>query len=228
MAQVEHEAAGGGKLSVLIATSDLKPGAVLAEAQLGVREVPQAYVSSRNIYSRDAKRIAGIRLSTQVKANEPILWSDVAALGSDARDLASSVQDGRRAFQLSGQSTFDGLLRPGDRVDLLFMQAEGGKTRILLQDLLVLAVGGSLDGSKSVHSGAVVVSVDIREAQMLAAAERAGALRIILRNSNDVANVERIPEVTRDEILGITHREEKNWAPGAPTVEKKKEIERVR
>jgi pilus assembly protein CpaB len=226
MSQVEHEAAGGGKMSVLIATSDLKPGSVLTEAALGVREIPQAYVGTRNISAKDAKRIVGIRLSTQLKANEPILWSDVAALGTDARDLSSSIQDGRRAYSMQGQPTFDGLLRPGDRVDLMFFQAEGGKTRILLQDVLVLAIGGNIDGNKGVRGGGgVVLSVDIREAQIIATAERSGNIRLILRNPNDVQSLEKIPEMTRDEVLGIEKKEERPSAP-APS-EKRKEIERV-
>lgn len=227
MAQVEHEAAGGGKIPVLIATADLKPGSVLTEAQLGVREIPQAYVGGRNINSRDAKRIVGIRLSTQIKANEPILWSDVAALGSDARDLSSSIQDGRRAYSLTGQPTFDGLLRPGDRVDLMFIQSDGARARILLQDVLVLAIGGQMDGSKGMRAGSgVTISVDTREAQLIATAERAGTLRLILRNPNDVQNVEKVPEVVREDVLGVPKREEKPVAAPAAS-EKKKEIERV-
>jgi Flp pilus assembly protein CpaB len=230
MARVEHEAAGGGKMAVLIATSDLKPGSVLAESHLGVREIPQAYVGSRNISAKDAKRIVGIRLSTQIKANEPVLWSDVAALGSDARDLSSSVQDGRRAYSMSGQPTFDGLLRPGDRVDLLFFQTEIGKSRVLLQDVLVLAIGGQMEGNKGGRSGGgVVVSVDLREAQILGTAERAGTLRLVLRNPNDVQNVEKLPETSLDEVLGVVKREEKSGnASAAPAASaKKKEIERV-
>jgi pilus assembly protein CpaB len=228
MAQVEHEAAGGGKMAVLIATSDLKPGSVLTEGHLGVREIPQAYVGSRNISAKEAKRIVGIRLSTQIKANEPILWSDVAALGTDARDLSSSVQDGHRAFAMSGQTTFDGLLRPGDRVDLLFFQSESGKTRVLLQDVLVLAIGGQLDATRASRSGngGVVISVDLREAQIVGTAERAGIIRLVLRNPNDVQNVEKLPETSRDEILGVVKAEEKTGAAPAAS-DKKKEIERV-
>jgi pilus assembly protein CpaB len=226
MSQVEHEAAGGGKMAVLIATSDLKPGSVLTEAHLGVREIPQAYVGSRNISAKEAKRIVGIRLSTQIKANEPILWSDVAALGSDAHDLSSSVQDGHRAYSMSGQTTFDGLLRPGDRVDLLFFQNESGKTRVLLQDVLVLAIGGQMEGTKASRTGGgVVISVDLREAQIVGTAERAGMIRLVLRNPNDVQNVEKLPETSRDEVLGIVKPEEKTGT--APAASQKKEIERV-
>src|SRR5688572_32721057 len=47
--------------------------------------LPQAYVGERNIYARDSKKVVGIRVSTQIKANEPLLWSDLATLSQDRK-----------------------------------------------------------------------------------------------------------------------------------------------
>ena len=111
LTRLEAEATGGRRVPVLIAAKDLKPGMVLTEGVLGIRPIPQAYVGRRNISAQDAKKVVGIRVSSQIEANEPVLWSDIATLSQPGRDLSSAVQDGKRALSISQTNTFDGLLR---------------------------------------------------------------------------------------------------------------------
>ncbi len=206
--RLEHEATGGARIPVLIAAKDLKPGSILREALVGVRPVPQAYVGERNIYARDSKKVMGIRVSTQIKANEPLLWSDLATLAQPGRDLSSAVADGKRAVSLSAQtSTFDGLLRPGDRVDILFTPGSGDETSMLLQNILVLAVGGHLgeeeEGGVRISFGrkAVTLSVSIEESQLITQAERQGTLKLVLRNPEDIELLEGVGKTVRGDIV---------------------------
>jgi pilus assembly protein CpaB len=205
--RLEHELSGGPKIAVLTAAVDLAPGSVLEQTQLGVRPIPQAYVGERNILERDAHQVVGVRLSTSVRASEPILWSDVATLAAPGRDLSSSVQEGKRAIALSGNAvTFDGLLRPGDRVDLLFTRAGGDETSTLLQNLLVLAVGGRLEASddrtpgRSLR-GSVSLSVSSEEGQLITQAEQQGNLTLVLRNPDDIAIVMGLPKTERADLI---------------------------
>ncbi|HKO89789.1 MAG TPA: Flp pilus assembly protein CpaB [Polyangiaceae bacterium] len=223
LSRLEHEATGGSRIPVLIAAKDLKPGMVLTEAVLGVRPIPQAYVGERNIYARDAKKIVGIRVSTQIKANEPVLWSDIATLNQPGRDLSSAVQEGKRALALGGQtSTFDGLLRPGDRVDILFTPTAADNTSMLLQNILVLSVGGQMtqdEGAKAARMGrrSVTLSVSIEEGQVITQAERQGSLKLVLRNPDDIELLDGVARATRGDIVQQAGElQQKAIAPAKP------------
>ncbi len=227
LAHVEDEAAGGAPMSVLIATHDLAPGDLLTEADLGQRSIPQAFVGARHIRAEAVKRVVGVRLNTRIDANEPILWSDVAALGRSGRDLSSTVQEGKRAFPLRSAGTFDGLLRPGDRVDVLFTDGETTSTRTLLQDILVLAVGGQMDAKVSTRAaGQVVVSVDPQQSQRLATAEQYGRLLLVVRNAADIKVLDELPEATQRDVMGTPPEEPRTVSRGSEKADKR-EIERV-
>lgn len=207
--RLEEEVAGGPPVSVLVATRDLKPGSVLSDAVLAIRPIPRAYVGQRNVLASDLQQVLGVRVSTLVTANEPLLWSDVATLIAPGRDLSSAVQEGRRALSLSGNNlTFDGLLRPGDRVDVLFTRAGGEATTTLLQNLLVLAVGGRLfaeDGARTTRTTreSVTVGVSSEQGLLLVQAEQQGSLALVLRNPDDIAIIDALPEARRrDVVLG--------------------------
>jgi pilus assembly protein CpaB len=207
LVRLEHEIGGGPPLGVLTAASDLRAGSVLQLDKLATRPIPQAYVGQRNILERDAHQVVGVRLGASVPANEPILWSDVATLAAPGRDLSSSIQDGKRAITISGNDvTFDGLLRPGDRVDLLFTRAAGDETATLLQNLLVLAVGGRLDASEERTAGralrgSVSLAVSSEQGQLITQAEQQGSLTLVLRNPDDIAIVEGLPKTERSHLV---------------------------
>jgi pilus assembly protein CpaB len=123
--------------------------------------------------------------------------------------LASLVQSGLRAVEIdSSVSDFDGLMRPGDRVDLLFTSGDnsGGKksTVTLLQNLLVLSIGGSMEreaGSKRRGGGrGVTISSTLAQAQIITQAKTKGLLSLTLRNPDDVKVVDGLPETTDKEI----------------------------
>jgi pilus assembly protein CpaB len=226
--RLELEIGGGPPLGVLTAASDLRAGSVLQADKLATRPIPQAYVGQRNILERDAHQVVGVRLGASVAANEPILWSDVATLAAPGRDLSSSIQEGKRAIAISGNDvTFDGLLRPGDRVDLLFTRAAGDQTSTLLQNLLVLAVGGRLDASEERTAGrslrgSVSLAVSSEQGQLITQAEQQGSLSLVLRNPDDIAIVEGLPRTERTDLI-----------PRAPLtstlpIDPRKEIEHVR
>ena len=226
LSRLEHEATGGSRIPVLIASRDLKPGMILTEGVLGVRAIPQAYVGERNIYSRDAKNVFGIRVSTQIKANEPVLWSDIATLNRPGRDLSSAVQEGKRAISLGGQtSTFDGLLRPGDRVDILFTPTVAENTSMLLQNILVLSVGGQMSQEEGTASRggrrSVTVSVSIEEGQIITQAERQGSLKLVLRNPDDIELLDGVAKATRGDIVQQAGEiQQKATAPSKPAATK--------
>jgi pilus assembly protein CpaB len=221
----EHETSGGQRVPVLIAIEDVRFGDVLDRDKVALRELPAAYLEERHIRAADARQVMGIRVSRSIRANESILWSDLAVTSEDVRTLADMVKPGMRALSVPASlaSTFGGLLRPGDRVDALLTTAEREAaervTVPLLQNVLVLAVGANvgadigMDESTDDQPGwraratSVSVAVTIQQAELLTLAQDQGTLSLILRNPDDVGVVDGVPEATRDDLLVQSRRQ---------------------
>jgi pilus assembly protein CpaB len=208
--RLEAEVSGGPRVSVLVAAEDVPVGAVLNEGQLALRDLPQAYVEARHVRASEAKKIIGTRTLSGLKANESILWTDLAKYNDNARALSGLVQNGMRAVPLEVRSAdFDGLLRPGDRIDVLFTSAEksdDAATSTLLQNLLVLSVGGTTQrvdepATRLATRGSVTVSATLEQAQVLTQAQLRGRLSVTLRNSDDITLAEGLPETTAKDLV---------------------------
>jgi Flp pilus assembly protein CpaB len=224
--RLEAEVSGGPKISVLVAAEDVPIGVVLTEKALAVHDVPQAYIEARHVRSTDVKKIIGVRVASGLKANEAVLWSDLTKFGEHARVLSGLIQNGLRAVAIDGRTLdFDGLLRPGDRVDVLFSNSnkeEGtSSTSTILQNLLVLSVGGSIGhseetpGPTSARGTSVTLSATVEQAQLLTQAQQQGRLTLSLRNSDDIAVVEGVPETYAKDLQAAKDRLDWHSARGA-------------
>lgn len=187
--RLQAEARGGGPESVLIARKDLAPGTMLSEDNLGVVAIPADYLDPRRVRADEKQNLLGVALDERVQAGEGLVWSDLAD-GAAHKHLASLVSPGRRAYSLeSSANPLGRLLRVADHVDVIL--EESGKTKTLLQRVLVLAVGGQTErsdevlGSTSARASGVTLSVTAEEANQLLAAEARGNLRLVLRNPED-------------------------------------------
>lgn len=223
--RLEDEVSGGPKTSVLVAAEDIPISATLTEKQLAVRDLPRAYLESRHIKAADIKQVIGQRITGGIKANEVIFSSDVAKF-AERRQLSGLVANGMRAISIDGRAAdFDGLLRPGDHVDVLLSmgaQAESnGATHTLLQNLLVLSVGGTTlrsDASERTYSrgATVTVSASVEQAQVLTEAIRRGKLTLTLRNNDDITIVEGIAETGSKDLVARTIQAPKGAVNPAP------------
>lgn len=215
MQRFEQEVAGGSLISVVTATEDLPLGSSIRRNTLAIRAVPQKYIETRHIRASEVERIIGTKISTSVKANEALLWTDLATGQEHGRDLSSLVQSGMRAVTIPVDlgSSFSGLLRPGDRVDVLYTtQTEmGSKLVPLLQNILVLASGRDTGETNdkttdAMLSNVVSLSVTLQQAQILAYAKDKGKLTLTLRNPDDIAVIENLPETDSNDFLEAQKR----------------------
>ncbi len=226
--RLEAEVSGGPKVAILVAATDVPVGAALTEARLAVRDIPQAYVEGRQVKASELKKVLGTRVTGGLQANETLLWTDLAKFSDHSRVLSGLVQQGSRAVALDGRSSdFQGLMRPGDRVDVLLTSGDkgSGSTVTLLQNLLVLSVGSNIarvddDTSKSsFRGGSVTVSATLEQAQVLAQAEQRGRLTLVLRNSDDITVIEGLPETTGANLLTSKDAPTAVRAPAKGTIE---------
>jgi pilus assembly protein CpaB len=234
LTRLETEISGGPKVPILVAAEEIPIGTQLSEKSLAVRDIPLAYVETRAVRATELKRILGTRSAAGLKANEALLWSDLTQFSDHSRLLSGLIQNGMRAVALDGRSiNFEGLLRPGDRVDVVFTTADkeagSGSTMTLLQNLLILSVGSDISRNsdqahKGYDHGGVTLSSTVEQAQILTQAQQRGRLTLTLRNPEDIAVLESLPETTAKDVLGAKDRQEWRAAKGAAP----KEIEHVR
>jgi len=230
---LEAEVGGGPKLPVLIATGDIPIGTTLSEKSLGIRDLPRAYVEARHVKATELKTVLGARTVAGLKANEVLLWSDVGRFNDQSRFLSTLIQNGMRAVAIDGRSIhFEGLLRPGDRVDVLLTVADrdgtGGSTVTLLQNLLVLSVGGDTTRESGRNNpgndrGSLTLSATVEQAQKLTQGAQRGRLTLTLRNADDIAILESVPGTTSADLMESKDTPARNGRTATKEV-----IERVR
>ncbi|MFT3928083.1 MAG: Flp pilus assembly protein CpaB [Myxococcales bacterium] len=185
----ELEMAGGEPRPVLITTSDLTLGQVITRSTLDAKDVPESYVEERHILANDLERVLGARVTSAIPGGGALLWTDLDTM-QDGRTLSGLVRVGMRGYALSERdASFDGLLRPGDRVDVVFIEAETREeATTLLTNVLVLTVGADLgdEGHGAAReAGRVTLSVTPEQAALLALREGVGRIRLTLRNPQD-------------------------------------------
>ena len=186
--RLKAEISGGDPVAVLTLLRDVSRGADLERDALGVRAVPEAYVERRSVREADLDKVLGLKVALGLRATESLLWTDLAAGRPEARELSALIQPGSRAVTVQA-STFDGLLRPGDRVDVLPATPTGAPE--LLQNLLVVAVAGDTGRDPSAAStggrrSSVTLTGSLEQAIALADAAKTGEVTLSLRNPDDV------------------------------------------
>lgn len=166
---------------VIVAARDLVTGVPLAPGDVKVRALPEAFVPLGAL--RPGDDAIGRLLSGAVRAGEML---------TDVRLLGPSLIDGLGAGAVAtpvrvADAGAAGLVRPGDRVDVLATPAtldtEAGTTRVAASGVIVLAVpdpsapGGFGDGAL------LVLATSPETAADLAAATVTSRLSIIVRGT---------------------------------------------
>jgi len=188
---------------VLVAARDLVAGRPLGVADLARRDMPAAFVPGGALAPERLSEAVGKPLLLPLRAGDPIVESQVATINEAA--LATRLREGARAVtvpvdEVSSQA---GLVRPGDRVDLMLAEqlAEGTercvRVKPLIESLTVLATGqvqaDPAEGAEAMlrrgidASSYSTITLDVTpaQAQQLALALRVGELIPLLRGEQD-------------------------------------------
>lgn len=191
---------------VVVAKVDIKPNQEISEAMVEVQQVPVEYIHPQAI--RETKDVIGRITADGITKGEEILRSRVIGKDDVGKGLAYVIPKGYRAMSIGINEVtgVSGLVRPGDRVDIVGMleipdkrapkQSENqappmvSSSKILVQDLLVLAVGSALEyvevsGDKDeaeVLVQTLTVAVKPNDAEKLTLVTERGIVRVLLRS----------------------------------------------
>jgi pilus assembly protein CpaB len=206
--RLEVEASGGERVSVLMMARPVKRGAVIAEDDLSVREIPIAYVDDRVLRTSDKPKVLGVKAERDLDPQQLVTWLDVAVSGYEDRHLSQLVQPGTRALTLHipAQYMSIDLLRPGDYVDVLGVVDENKgapQSVVLLQRILVLAVGRDTlpnhdpNATRGNDEQLVTIAVTLQESQTIALAAQKGPVIAVLRSPEDQSISDNVPAITQ-------------------------------
>ncbi|MET0285692.1 MAG: Flp pilus assembly protein CpaB [Polyangiales bacterium] len=222
----EQEVAGGSKVAVLGLRKPVARGELITDDALTTFEVPLAYVERRSVKQLDRQKVIGVRAASALTAQDLLLWSDLV-LSNDNRDLAALIQPGKRAVSVRASETGsdpagNGLVHPGDYVDVVVTLKEDGDpplltSVVLLQRVLVLAVGSETTAlnqvdttKKDVRRDAqreLTLSLKMEEVQLLTLAREKGRLSVALRAPTDTKVIDNMPDLALTSLFDKEIRE---------------------
>lgn len=189
--------------AVTVAARDLTAGQRLLPDDLARREMPAGFLPSGTFAAEEVERALGQRLAVGLRAGDPI---GAGVLENRTPALSWRLSEGSRAVtvpvdQVSSQA---GLVRPGDRVDLMLAEEHQQGTercvvvRPLLESVHVLATGQAtrealrpgdvpLDANADGETRYSTITLDVtpEQAQQLAVGLRMGELIPMLRGAAD-------------------------------------------
>lgn len=160
----------------------------------------------------DPAALVGKVVASHIYRQEPILSARLA--GAAGGGLSAMLAPGKRAVAVRVDDVVGvaGFVHPGDSVDVIAtLRSDGGNSitssRVILQNIKVLAVGKELDQrakgpDKVVQATVATLQVDAAQSERLALAATHGKLLLTLRSSTDVELVV-TPGITAAALLAL-------------------------
>ncbi len=188
---------------VVAALQDIPPRTKITRDMVTLTRYPKELIIDGAI--RNPKEVDGHTTLVRIKAKEQIRTSDLLGEGQ-APGIAYDIPPGMRAIAIGAGEVMavGSTVKPGDRIDILATYtdpvAHQETTQMILQNVLVLAVnqGETDQQGKSGAKSSMTLAVKPEEAELLTAADRAGALRVALRGINEKSVITTAGVGTRD------------------------------
>jgi pilus assembly protein CpaB len=186
--QATIEALQHGRAEIVIAARNLEPGSGIDSASVKLAAWPREDLPPGAL--SDPQQAVGQVLKQGVMQNQPIVAQMLLEPGKSGGVLPFLIPNGMRAMSVPVTPVSDmaGMILPHTRVDVLVTSSEAGeRTRIVLQNVEVLAVQTTLDsgGNEPQRADVVTLLVTPSDAERLAAAIRLGTLQLAMRSYAD-------------------------------------------
>lgn len=218
---------------VVVAKFDLVAGEAVSADNMAVRPVPVDLAPGSALRPEQFDAKVGMRLARGLRSGEPLLSEILQP--AETGGLSARVRQGIRALTIAVDdvNAVSGMLRPGDRIDLLFSARAQGvdagaaveSARVLVQNVAVLATGRQLrpgaDESATRPFTSITVELSPEDATRLVVAQRAGRITALLRNPDDRFAVSSAP-IDAHALLGTAPKSpvlsQRPVAPAGPEV----------
>ncbi len=182
----------------VVAAIDLPRGVVLSKAVVKVESFLKKSLSAGAFAKPDV--VEGRTLLYPVRTGDLILESGLASTTLQGGGVAAIITPTKRAMAIRVDKVVgvSGFIHPGHRVDVLVTLPQAGEgakpvTKIVLENILVLAAGAELEKSgrqeKPAQVDVITLEVTPQEGEKLALASTEGKLQLALRNGADNAEV---------------------------------------
>src|SRR5256714_6260064 len=199
--------------SVVVAKVDIPLGTKVVAEQLMTVQFPSG-ATPDGVFDKTDKLVGRVT-TVNVAAREPVTDFKLAPEGA-AAGLSAVIPEGYRAMTVKVDDVvgISGFTRPGTLVDVVViiepagnnpMNSQGPISKIVLQNIKVLASGQNIDQPKSGDRDAqtvraVTLQVTPEQAEKLALASSEGKLQLVMRNQIDQGD-EQTPGVNKRGLL---------------------------
>lgn len=204
-------------VALVVPRRAMNKGEVVTVEAIGRLEMPARFAPSNFIPAADYKKVVNRTLTSPVQAGKPITWEFIT--GHAAQKFSENLDLGRRAMSIRVNKidSFDGLLRPGDAIDLMG-KFELGKLGIennnddekeevvmpVLEQVTVLSAGredytgrryernqtpNSADGF-DMEFTIITLHLSPRQVARVELAQQTGSLFAVLRHPEDTSKVD--------------------------------------
>ena len=104
---------------VVMVRKNMLKGQKLREADIGALAIPVKYLPSNVVLAEDYKKAINRTLMLPVEGGRPMTWDLLTGVDTDT--FSDIIEHGRRAksIKIKKIDSFDGLLRPGDIIDIM-------------------------------------------------------------------------------------------------------------
>ena len=172
---------------VVVAAEDIQVGTKLSASDVHVISVPQSAVPP-GAFSSPAK-VLGRGAILPLSKGDFVLSSKLAALNAGG-GLPAMIPQGMRAVSVRVNDVVSvaGFVQPGTHVDVLATGSQGNEhqTTTVLENVLVLAVGRSMDRNADALSAPVITfALSPDDSQKLALVSQEARIQLALRNPMD-------------------------------------------
>jgi len=186
---------------VVVAAQDIAAKTEITGAMVEEKEIPADLAHQKGY--RQSSEVIGKITSSQIIKGEQVLANRLVDPADTGKGLGYAITKGKRAVSVAVDdvSGLSGLLKPGDKVDILVTMDvdNAGKrvtfTRMFLEDIPVLAVGSIMSeepeteknakNQASAETKTVTLEVYAKDTQPLTVANERGKIRLVLRSPVD-------------------------------------------
>jgi pilus assembly protein CpaB len=231
--QAAAKVAPPATVPVVVAKFDLIAGEAVSADNMAVRSIPVDFAPGSALRPEQFDAKAGMRLARGLRSGEPLLAEILQP--AEPGGLSARVRQGIRALTIAVDdvNAVSGMLRPGDRIDLLFSAraqvADAGTAvetaRLLVQNVAVLATGrqlkpGADEGGVRPFTS-ITVELSPEDATRLVVAQRTGRITALLRNPDDRFAVSNAP-VDAHGLMGTAPKvpaaTQRSFVPAGPEI----------